>query len=593
MISQMKDEDVILPQKASSKKPGEDFASQPGDLLESLSSAKALSPTKAPKTAAETSSEKIAEVIKEDEKLKSSLPGEEPLPSGSSAEPGVSPPAEEPLLEEPRPPQETPLPEEASEPETTFPPTPTLEEEKEVEEGGEPSSETMVEGEQLSSEESVKTASVFAKKPFGKRLLPILAGGVIILVGFLGFRFLGPKLKDLIFKPKEMTLTYWGLWEPESVMQSLIEEFQKESPQIKIQYLKQSPKDYRERLQSALARGEGPDIFRIHNTWVPMLKNELSPLPEKMMSAAEFETIFYPVASEILRWQDKIYALPLEYDGLALFINEEIFAAAGETPPKNWIELRELASKLTVYDEEGRIEIGGVALGGVSNVDHFSDILGLMILQNGGSLGQPTTELTASTVEYYTLFSRVDKVWDENLPPSTYAFATGKLAMYFGPSWRVFNIQEINPDLKFTIVTVPQLSEEKVNWASFWAEAVSADSENQEAAWQFLQFLTKKENLQKLYEGQAKLRLFGEPYSRVDMANLLKSDPVVFPFLEGATKAKSWYLCSRTFDNGINDRIIKYYEDAVNKVLQGESASSALTTASQGISQVLSQYGVR
>jgi hypothetical protein len=37
----------------------------------------------------------------------------------------------------------------------------------------------------------------------------------------------------------------------------------------------------------------------------------------------------------------------------------------------------------------------------------------------------------------------------------------------------------------------------------------------------------------------------------------------------------------------LNDRIIKYYEDAVNAQT---SPADALSTASQGISQVLSQY---
>ena len=67
---------------------------------------------------------------------------------------------------------------------------------------------------------------------------------------------------------------------------------------------------------------------------------------------------------------------------------------------------------------------------------------------------------------------------------------------------------------------------------------------------------------------------------------------MIFPFLDQAPEAKTWYLCSRTFDNGINDRIIKYYQDAVNAVNTGTVAKAALKTTTEGVNQVLSQYGL-
>jgi len=39
--------------------------------------------------------------------------------------------------------------------------------------------------------------------------------------------------------------------------------------------------------------------------------------------------------------------------------------------------------------------------------------------------------------------------------------------------------------------------------------------------------------------------------------------------------------------------MIKYFEDAVNKMLKGESAAKALETTSQGVAQILNQYGIR
>lgn len=433
-----------------------------------------------------------------------------------------------------------------------------------------------------------------------KKFLPLMKIGLVLLVLLLAFKFFLPKFRRIV-KPKEVVLNYWGLWEQKNVIEPIISEFQKEHPNIKIDYLQQYNKDYRERLQSALARGEGPDIFRFHNTWLPMFKNELSPVPPDVFDATSFEATFYPVVRKDLRYGNNYYGIPLMFDCLSLFINKEIFEAAGKIPPGTWDELRKTAIELTVYDQNGRIKTAGVSLGETANIDHWSDILALMMLQNGASLNNPaacTQEairevcLGPDALTFYTLFSTTDRVWDETMPPSTYAFATGKVAMIFAPSWRVFNIKEMNPNLQFKIVSVPQLPGQKIAWATYWVEGVSKKSKHQGEAWEFLKFLSKKETMQKLYSEESKTRLFGEIPPRVDMADLYRSDSYVAPFLEQAPYAQSWYLASRTWDNGINEKMIKYFEDAINAVLEGKGTKEALQVAAQGVSQVLSQYQV-
>ncbi len=414
-------------------------------------------------------------------------------------------------------------------------------------------------------------------------VLLLIIGGIIAAI-----RFGLPRLQ----KPSEVTLVYWGLWEPDTVMKQVITDWENDHPGIKVNYVRNSKNEYRERLQSALARGEGPDIFRFHNTWIPMLKNELDSVPASVMDASSFEATYYPVARTDLRSGTDYLGIPLEIDTLTLFYNEEVFRAAGKTPPTTWDELRTLASALTVRDEQGEIKTAGAALGLTGNVEHWSDILGLMMLQNGANLAAPTGKLAEDALTYFTLFSRVDRVWNETLPSSMLAFATGKLAMYFGFSWDVFEIKNINPDLEFKVVAAPQLSDTEVNWASYWVEGVSKKSKNQEQAWEFLKYLSSREVMQKLYQAESQTRLFGEPFSRIDMADLIKSDPMAAPFIEQASLAQSWYLASRTFDNGINDRMIKYFEDAVNAVNDGDTSAEALLTASEGVSQLLSQYGL-
>ncbi len=445
----------------------------------------------------------------------------------------------------------------------------------------------------------------FAKvKKTPLRFLPFVVGGLLLVgaAAFLLSKILGqnnqpvnpnsdPNNAGNAAPVKQTTLTYWGLWEPNTVFDEVLVEFQTQNPGIKINYIKQSHQDYRERLQTAVASGNGPDLFRYHMTWSSMMKEELAPMPQSVMSAAEYKDTFYPSAAQMLNVNGQIVGMPLMYDGLALYYNKAILKAANAEPPTTWAELKTLASRLAVRNGT-ELERGGLAIGNASNVEHFSDILGLLMLQNGADLANPNSNETRDALTFYTNFAKQDQVWSDKLPSSTVAFAREDVAMMMAPSWRAHEVKSINPDLDFGIAPTPKLGDDKIAWASFWAEGVSSKSPNKEAAWKLLKYLSSREVQQKLYNSQSQQRAFGEIYSRRDLADQLAGDPLVSPFLVDAPDAESWYLASFTHDNGINDLLIKYYEDAINAILDGSTATDVLPTIESGTNQVLRQYGV-
>lgn len=393
---------------------------------------------------------------------------------------------------------------------------------------------------------------------------------------------------------QEVTITYWGLWEDAAIVQGAIADFQKQNPKIKVSYVKQSQRQYRERLQAAITRGDGPDVFRFHNTWLPMLKNEVAVAPKEIMTATEFANTFYPIAASNLVAGQSIYGFPLEIDGLGLFYNEDLFAAAGLTPPATWEDVLNLVPKLTVKNDT-TITTSAIALGTASNVEHFSDILATMMLQNGANLVDPSGKEAEETLIFYRKFSNPSDpvyTWNDTLDNSINAFANSKVAMIMAPSWRAFDIKQMNPDLHFKIAPIPQLPGNSVTWASYWVEGVSTKSKNQLQAWKFVKYLTSREGATKLYTEEAKIRLFGEPYARVDLADSLTQDPYVGAYVQQAKNAKTFPLASRTFDNGLNDKLIQYLTDAVNGVAQGSSPVAVLQTMSAGFRQILSQYGL-
>lgn len=434
------------------------------------------------------------------------------------------------------------------------------------------------------------------------KLLALLA--VVVLLLLVGVGVLSVLLKNTggLNFGGGANLVWWGLWEDSSVVQPLIDEYQQSHPGVKIEYKQQSPEDYRERLVNSIAQGDGPDIFRIHNSWLPMFRNSLAPIPSSVISPSDYLQTFYPVVSTDLSLGSTPVAVPLEFDSIGLYINDEIFDTYLKQPPTTWDELRDLAKQLTIKDENDTIIQSGVSLGRTENVDHWPEILALLMIQNHVDMTNPSSDNAAIALDYYTRFATEDGVWNETLPESTLMFAQGKLAMYFAPAWRSSEILKQNPSLRFHVVPVPQLPKSSLDeantyYATYWAEGVNKDSKSQAAAFEFLKFLVEKETLQKFYQNAANSapeRKFGEPYPRVDMQDLILNDPLVGAFVKQGKEAKSWYLQSRTFDGatGINSQINKYFEDAVNSVVGGGLPNKAVQTAAAGVQQVLAQYGL-
>lgn len=445
------------------------------------------------------------------------------------------------------------------------------------------------------------TRGIVKQSPF-KFIAPVVVILIVLGIIFFGItKILQPKLPKTNNQSQGNTsiesteIEYWGLWEPSIMLDEIFAEFESTNPGTKIKYIQQSPQDYRKRLSNALASDKGPDVFRFHVTWGVMLDQYLSTLPESIMSKSEFDQTFYPVAQEWLQSPGGYIGVPLMHDGLGLFYNRTIFDSAGITPPSTWEELRDLANKLTIKNEQGQIQQAGIALGGTKNVDHWSDILGLMMLQNAADPTKPNNNLGQTAVDYYLLF-RKDGVWDDSMAPSTFAFASEKTAMIIAPTWRAHEILAINPNIKFSIAKTPTLPGIDISWATFWAEGVSRKSSNskQQASWQLLSYLSSKDVMRKLYTAAAQQeRLFGAPFSRVDLADQLVGDPFVGSVIDQASVSKTWYMNSRTFDDGINDKIIKYYEDALNLILyDAQPTDKALETAESGIQQILNPQPV-
>lgn len=431
------------------------------------------------------------------------------------------------------------------------------------------------------------------------RLLYILVVSIAILVFFtvvLILRSLGGN------QAQQVTLEFWGVYDHQDAFATSVRKFQQQHPNIRILYTEVSFADYERKLIDALAAGSGPDIVLIDHTWVAKHAGKLVPMPTEklsgykapLMTVKEFQDQYVDVAANDLIAHNRIYALPLYVDTLALYYNKDLFNAAGITmPPTNWDEFNADVAQLTKIDVSGNIVQSGAAIGTARNINRSTDILMALMLQSGVQMTNADNTSATFTrsvdnlnvgegaLRYYTDFANTDKqtyCWNNSQHYSIDAFIEGKTAMMFNYAHQVENIKAKAPRLNFSAAPMPIPSgAAPITYANYWAPAVTINSLHPNEAWMFVAYLASKEGALDY------LSATGRPAARRDIIDIQQGDPDLGIFARQALTAHSWYQADNTAIEGI-------FADMIEKVNFNEATPrDALREAEAQVNVLMSR----
>jgi multiple sugar transport system substrate-binding protein len=411
----------------------------------------------------------------------------------------------------------------------------------------------------------------------------IIIGAVIVLLLII----------NLIFKKKPIPPTHlvvWGVYDEQEVFAEQILEYTKQNKSITIKYEKKNPATYEEDLIKAFAENKAPDIWMMHNTWLPKWKSLIKELPDtlskEILPFESFKNSFVDVVEKDLSENNKIYALPLYVDTMAMFYNKDFFNSEGiANPPQTWDELVEDVEILSKKDQWGQITRAGVAMGTAENINRATDILSLLMLQNGTKMISDNKAMAAfgesvridekvyypgrEALRFYTDFSNPSKrtyTWNRQMRYSVDAFIEGKSAIMFNYSHQVPVIKARAPYLNFGIALMPQVKDRNfdVNYANYWALAVSKKDKSVEneriaqEAWRFVNFLTQQSSSKKYLEKTKK------PTARKDLIDWQRKDLELGVFAKQSLTAKNWYQID-------NLKIEKIFTDAIDSIVLGSA----------------------
>lgn len=458
-----------------------------------------------------------------------------------------------------------------------------------------------------------------------------LAVSLVTLSG-CGFKKPNPKQYNL-------KLEIWGLFDDRDAYSDIFENYKKLNPNVvEIEYKKLTPDTYKKELLEALASGQGPDIFLIHNTWLSSFGDKVIPASAEVLTEKKFRDDFVDVAAADFIREGRIYAVPLSVDSLGLYYNKDLFNEAGITaPPKDWNEFVEDVKKLTKISGMGEVTQSGAALGTAYNINRSSDVLNLLMLQNNTEMvdvgsgrakfdqafkkGDETIFPGENALSFYTQFTKRSSSfysWNPNLHYSLDAFSEGTLAMMLNYSWHVGTIAQKAPKLNFAVAPAPQLQNgTKTNYANYWGYAVaknkmavnlgadpqkvqSISNETRAAeAWNLLAFMTTKQDkniaISANVAGKKQvvdpnfdptvnyLQKTGKPSARRDLIEIQKNDPRIGVFAEGNLIAKSWHQAD-------SEAIEVIFADMINQVNRGAAEpADAIKTAAARVSQLMNR----
>lgn len=148
----------------------------------------------------------------------------------------------------------------------------------------------------------------------------------------------------------QLQLTFWNYWDGKNgeAIQALVDRYNEAHPEVHIQNTFIGWGELLPKLQIAVAGGDTPDMAAADMAWMPLLANSGSLLPLSALIAAAPEPMddFYPALMAVNTYDGVQYGLPVSTNNLELFINTDLFEAAGldpASPPTTWDELKDAA----------------------------------------------------------------------------------------------------------------------------------------------------------------------------------------------------------------------------------------------------------
>ena len=302
------------------------------------------------------------------------------------------------------------------------------------------------------------------------------------------------------------TLT-WAVWDipTTAYYQPIIDAYQADHPNVKINMIDLGSADYQTALQTQLASGSDEyDIVSVKDIpgYNNLVKGNMIVNLNDYIAKDKIDLSQYGGTPEQITVNGNLYALPFRSDFWVVFYNKDIFDKAGVAYPSNDMTLADydaLARSLTsgsgstkIYGAHYHTWRSAVQLFGILDgkhiiteppYDYLAPIYNMVLAEQKDGIVQDYATLKASSIHYSGQFQK------------------GAVAMMNMGSWYIAtHIQQVkagnaNESVNWGIVKYPHPEgvEAGTTLGTITSAAIAQGSRQKDAAWDFVKYLTSPE----------------------------------------------------------------------------------------------------
>lgn len=305
-------------------------------------------------------------------------------------------------------------------------------------------------------------------------------------------------------------LTFWQHSYPplNDWTEAQIEAFTEENPNVDISFELIPFENYRQRMFTALATGQAPEVFETDDyTFLRFYENdalrEISPNEFGFANMEAFRSAFRGNSLDLVTVNDRVYAIPYDWEAPVIGYNIEILEEHNVDPDEldTWPELGSAAQRMAERDENGVLTTAGMKF--IYNIGEYYQHIGNNLFEQAGAsiLNEDGTASAINSPEA----ERVFQLWNDMIyeyradePGFTSSFYTeefgsGRVAMGWMLTWAnsILEPHGYEKGREFDLMPVPTFeggSRQTVSNAWNWAINANISDRKAQAGIDFLRF---------------------------------------------------------------------------------------------------------
>lgn len=302
-------------------------------------------------------------------------------------------------------------------------------------------------------------------------------------------------------KKDKLEILFWGMGAEGERIKALIPDFEKNHPEITVKVQMIPWTAAQEKLITAYASGNLPDIFQLGNTWIPQFValGAIENLDYQIKKSNQINDINYFKgiwATNII--DSAVYGIPWYIDTRVLFYRTDVLQKVGfHSPPETWDELYEVSRKIKKmfkYQEKYAIYLPTnewapfVIFGFQANST---------LLKDNNSYGDFSGENFKRAFEFLIRFHK-EKLAPIGISKVTniyQAFADAYFSMYISGPWNVpefkrWMVGDLSDKWMTAPLPGPDSSTPGVSLAGGSSLVISKESDKKDESWKFCEYLS-------------------------------------------------------------------------------------------------------